>query len=110
MPKYLKYIRTLPCVVCVAEGNRKGTTNIEAAHVRFISPSGLGLKPCDSKCVPLCGTHHRAQHRRGEELWWESKELDPREITDNLWDIYNKFENPAKAWMDAILYVESIHG
>ena len=104
MPKYLKYIRTLPCVIC------NDHTTTEAAHVRFIAPCGVGLKPSDEFTLPLCGAHHREQHRRGEELWWKSKGLDPKEITEGLWDIFNLFENKNQAWSNADIYLRGIHG
>ena len=104
MPKYLKYIRTLPCVIC------NDHTTTEAAHVRFIAPCGVGLKPSDEFTLPLCGAHHREQHRRGEELWWKSKKLDPKEITEGLWNIFNLFENKAQAWSNADIYLRGIHG
>ena len=104
MPKYLEYIRTLPCVVC------KTTYDIQAAHVRYIAPSGTGIKPPDSSTVSLCQPCHADQHSRGEEAWWKSKGLDPKEITEGLWDIFNFFENKGQAWANADIYVRGIHG
>ena len=104
MPKYLKYIRTLPCVVC------KTNQNIQAAHVRYIAPCGTGIKPSDEHCLSLCQPCHAEQHSRGEELWWESKGLNPREITEGLWDIFNRFDNAGQAWANADIYVRGIHG
>jgi len=103
MPKYLKYIRTLPCVVC------KTTYDIQAAHVRYIAPCGIGIKPPDSATVSLCQPCHAEQHSRGEEVWWKSKGLDPKEITEGLWDIFNRFGNPARGNL-AEVYVRGIHG
>ena len=103
MPKYLEYIRTLPCVVC------KTTYDIQAAHVRYIAPSGIGITPPDSATVSLCQPCHAEQHSRGEEVWWKSKGLDPKEITEGLWDIFNFFENIGQAWANAVLYVEGIN-
>lgn len=103
MPKYLKYIRTLPCVVC------KTTYDIQAAHVRYIAPCGTGIKPSDEHCLSLCQPCHAEQHSRGEEVWWKSKGLDPKEITEGLWDIFNRFGNPARGNL-AEVYVEGING
>jgi hypothetical protein len=103
MPRYLEYIRTLPCVIC------KTTYDIQAAHVRYIAPSGTGIKPSDQHVLSLCQPCHADQHSRGEELWWKSKKLDPKEITEGLWDIFNLFENKAQAWSNAVLYVEGIN-
>jgi hypothetical protein len=49
-PRYLAFIRTLPCAVC---GTRR---NIEAAHT---GPRGLGQKAPDTSAIPLCVKHHR---------------------------------------------------
>lgn len=43
---------------------------IEAAHVRKGLPegeqAGMGQKPHDRWCIPLCRDHHREQHDLGE--------------------------------------------
>lgn len=43
---------------------------IECAHVRLGLPAGeqagMGFKPGDMWCVPLCQEHHREQHAIGE--------------------------------------------
>lgn len=49
-PKYVAWIRTLPCLVCGR------TTTIEAAHT---GPHGLAQKSPDTSAVPLCARHHR---------------------------------------------------
>src|SRR5207247_1205917 len=49
-PKYLTFIRSLPCAVC-------GTCrHIEAAHT---GPRGLGQKSSDLSAIPLCAPEHR---------------------------------------------------
>ena len=59
-PRYLAWIRTLPCVVC------GGIRGIEASHT---GPHGLGQKSPDSSAIPLCFRHHRtgsdSYHRLG---------------------------------------------
>lgn len=59
-PRYLAWIRTLPCVVCGS------TRRIEASHT---GPHGLGQKSPDSSAIPLCYRHHRtgpdSYHRLG---------------------------------------------
>ena len=52
-PRYLRWIRTLPCSVC------RTTRNIEAAHT---GAHGLGQKSADSTAIPLCARHHRTAH------------------------------------------------
>jgi hypothetical protein len=47
--RYIKWIRTLPCVVC-------GRTPSEAAHTG--TDGGQSLKSSDSSCIPLCTNCH----------------------------------------------------
>jgi hypothetical protein len=75
--KHLQYIRSLPCCIC-------GGIDTEAAHIRVGSinhgkrSTGMGEKPSDTWCVPLCNKHHREQHDAGNELvWWEGYGIDP---------------------------------
>ena len=49
-PRYLAWIRTLPCLIC---GARR---SIEASHT---GPHGLGQKSPDSSAIPLCTKHNR---------------------------------------------------
>ena len=62
-PKYLKWIRSQPCVIC-------GSSYTEAAHV---GPRGFGLRCDDHQAIPLCPGHHRtrrdAQHVLGKNFW-----------------------------------------
>ena len=78
---HLQFIRELPCVVC---GNNIET---QAAHVRMSDLMiakpfcGIAMKPDDIFTVPLCGAHHDAQHKHGNEReWWKLMELDPVKI------------------------------
>lgn len=61
---HLNHVRSHACVYC-------GTTApIEAAHVRIGSGAGIGQKPDDWRCVPLCRDCHAQQHRFGEPNFW----------------------------------------
>ena len=59
-PKYLEFIRSMPCAVC---GTQRG---VEAAHT---GPHALGRKASDFSAIPLCGPCHRtgrvSYHRLG---------------------------------------------
>lgn len=74
---HLKFIRSLPCVVCLS---RKNT---QAAHIRAASPAygkrhtGTGEKPSDRFATPLCADHHDAQHKGNELAFWQSHNIDP---------------------------------
>jgi hypothetical protein len=70
-PRYLAWIRTLPCLVC---GARRG---IEASHT---GPHGLGQKSPDTSAIPLCIKHHRtgkdSYHKLGPRKFAELHNLD----------------------------------
>jgi len=69
-------------------------TNIEAAHVRLGSNTGMGQKPDDWRTVPLCagpysdikgqlGCHNR-QHVLGEASFWRAAKMDPEALIKEL--------------------------
>lgn len=75
---HLEFLRGLPCLVCL------DNTATEAAHIRYSDRraakvnAGVGQKPSDFWCVPLCGRHHREQHEMGdEEKFWGQEMIDP---------------------------------
>ena len=75
--KYLKFIRTQPCCICLS-------SNVEAAHIRigslehFKEYTGMAQKPDDCWSLPLCNRHHREQHAVGNELkFWSRYHIDP---------------------------------
>jgi hypothetical protein len=65
-PRYLQWIRTLPCSVC------RTTRAVEAAHT---GPHGLGQKSSDWSAIPLCARHHRT----GDDSYHK---LGPREFSE----------------------------
>lgn len=84
--KHLRFIRGVPCCIC---GNPVQT---EAAHVRYgeqeiVKPqTGIATKPDDIYVVPLCGEHHRSQHKFGDErAWWAVMKRDPIMVAQALW-------------------------
>jgi len=74
---HIKFIRTLPCLVC---GSRKG---VQAAHIRSRNPvygkrgTGAGEKPDDKFTLPLCQEHHAKQHQGNEMAFWARYDIDP---------------------------------
>lgn len=74
---HLRYIRQLPCVVCLND------IQTEAAHIRFGDMragkryTGMGEKPDDKWTLPLCNAHHAEQHRVGEDHFWRKHGIDP---------------------------------
>ena len=78
-PRYLAWIRTLPCAVC---GSERG---IEASHT---GPHGLGQKSPDSSAIPLCPKHHRtgreSYHKLGPRRFAEMHRIDIPSIVRRL--------------------------
>jgi hypothetical protein len=76
---HLEFVSSQPCVLC-------GRRPSDAHHLRFMQPRALGRRVSDEFTVPLCRTHHRALHRRGDEAaWWASVNLDPAILAERLW-------------------------
>jgi len=67
--KHLKYVASQPCLICQSP-------YVQACHIR-IGFLGLGIKPCDSKTVPLCVEHHAEQHTMNEQSFWDKYKYDP---------------------------------
>jgi hypothetical protein len=71
-PGFLQWLRGRDCYV--ATHRRVGITSpcsgkIEAAHVDYAGDKGMGSKVSDKYAIPLCGHHHREQHRLGWSLF-----------------------------------------
>ena len=78
-PNHLKFVRTQPCFAC-------GRRPSDAHHLKFAQQRALGRKVSDEFTVPLCRTHHRELHQRGDErTWWQQLNLDPLPMAHRLW-------------------------
>jgi hypothetical protein len=78
--EHLRFVSMQPCLVC-------GRRPSDAHHLRFMQPRALGRRVSDEFAVPLCRTHHRALHRRGDEpAWWREANLDPVILAAKLWE------------------------
>jgi hypothetical protein len=76
---HLKFVSTQPCLAC-------GRSPSDAHHLKFAQQRAMGRKVSDEFTVPLCRTHHRELHQRGEELlWWQQLNVDPMPIARRLW-------------------------
>jgi len=74
-----KFVSRQPCLVC-------GRAPCDPHHLRFTQPRALGRKVNDEFTVPLCRTHHRQLHQRGNEnTFWEDHKVDPLGIAERLW-------------------------
>jgi hypothetical protein len=82
---YLAFVRKQPCTVCRRPGPN------DAAHVRAPAlhygkrQTGKGEKPSDRWTLPLCRTHHEAQHRTNELRFWASYGIDPFALCEALY-------------------------
>jgi hypothetical protein len=77
---HLRFVSLQPCLVC-------GRRPSDAHHLRFMQPRALGRRVSDEFAVPLCRTHHRVLHRRGDEpAWWREANLDPVVAAERLWE------------------------
>ena len=86
-PKYLAWIRSLPC--CVCEALRQVQVFLtEAAHV---GDRGLSQKCPDSEALPVCGRHHRhgrySLHRFGKKFW-KFHGIDRDELIKHYQDLF----------------------
>jgi hypothetical protein len=76
---HVRYVATQPCLVC-------GRSPSDAHHLRFAQNRALARKVSDEFVVLLCRGHHRAVHRRGDEVaWWEKIGIDPSISARALW-------------------------
>ena len=55
-PKYLKFVRTLPCSYC-------GNPDTEPHHIIEIGDGIMGAKASDIHSMPLCRKHHDEVHK-----------------------------------------------
>jgi hypothetical protein len=76
---HLKFVAAQPCMAC-------GRSPSDAHQLKFAQGRALGRKVSDEFAVPLCRTHHRELHRRGDErVWWQQLNLDPLSTASALW-------------------------
>jgi len=89
---HLDFLRALPCLIC---GNNIET---QAAHIRMSDAriakvnAGVGQKPDDFFCTPLCGRHHEEQHKGSEPRFWQRYGLDPILYALRLWSVTGNHE------------------
>ena len=87
-PGFLAFLRRQPCAV--AGPGCDGA--VQAAHLRTHAPgerpTGMGRKPDDSRCLPLCAEHHRQQHATNELRFWAVAGIDPFQLAAELYRRY----------------------
>jgi hypothetical protein len=76
---HLRFVSAQPCLAC-------GRSPSDAHHLKFAQGRALGRKVSDEFTVPLCRTHHRDLHRRGDErTWWQQMNIHPLLAASALW-------------------------
>jgi len=75
--KHREWLSTLPCARCSAYGSC-------AAHIRVGGGGGMGIKPGDENCIPLCHACHSWQHQHGERTCY--RDIDKaHDLARALW-------------------------
>lgn len=72
--EYLTFVGSYPCVVCAHPA--------EPHHA--LGRRGVGVKPSDFGCVPLCRAHHNEFHGRGPQTFEMQYDVNLAEIALNL--------------------------
>jgi hypothetical protein len=76
---HLRFVSAQPCLACCRSPSN-------AHHLKFAQGRALGRKVSDEYTVPLCRTHHRDLHRRGDErTWWQQLNIHPLLTASALW-------------------------
>jgi len=92
-PKYLAWIRTLPCVCCDPPGvlaelfPGRGIPDQYPTEVAHVGDRGLGQKCSDLQTIPLCAYHHRTgpeSHHRLGNRFWSKWGINKEELIANL--------------------------
>ena len=83
-PKYLAYLRTLPCVCC-------GSPLTEAHHLLSMGGRGAGLKEVDMLSIPLCRADHAALHNNGAKNEREFLKRNGVDIEATLKLLHNRY-------------------
>ena len=77
--EHLKFVAGQPCLAC-------GRSPSDPHHLKFAQGRALARKVSDEFTVPLCRTHHRELHLRGDErTWWQQLNVDPMLTASALW-------------------------
>lgn len=92
---HLRFVASQPCLICER-------APADAHHLRFAQLRAMGRKTSDEFTVPLCRSHHRENHRTGqEEAWWKNWKIDPLQAAASLWRVSRKFKKQMSAENEA---------
>jgi len=115
-PKHLKFIDTLPCVICRGVSTHHHLLRVDpkylsarAGEERFSIPKckskGTGTKSDDRFTLPLCGHHHSELHDQwGDEraFFGEHFILAPDELALQIFAVSGDYKSARKAINEAI--------
>jgi hypothetical protein len=71
--RYRSFVASKPCLYC-------GSPATEAHHVRDLAPCGMGTKPADTVCVPVCHQCHMDIHGFTSRYRELSKKIGREEV------------------------------
>lgn len=91
------FVREFVCCNCGSQAER------HAAHVRMNSGAGIGQKPDDWRCVPLCAECHNGdQHTKmGEPAFWAEYKGRTGQDVEALIEAFIK-ASPKRAEIEAV--------
>ena len=78
--KYRKLVSEQPCIIC-------GGTPSAPHHDRKGQNAGMGMKPHDTTCIPICATHHQELHAIGRMSFCEKYEITDDDIKNEKFRI-----------------------
>lgn len=106
--KHLKFIDTLPCVICVGSCGQSTHHHLLRVGREYQSPmdgqeglmfpkvksKGMGTKSDDRFCLPICYKHHREAHDRGnDKAYFQAHGISkPEELALALWNVSGQYE------------------
>lgn len=76
-PKYLKFVRSLPCVIT-------GQTGVDAHHLIGYGQSGMGMRSSDYYAFPLRHDLHMDLHNIGWKEWEEKHGLQWKFVAETM--------------------------
>lgn len=82
-PSHLAWCRGFECAIAGKNGH-VCSERIEAAHIRVGGNAGTGLKPADTRVIPLCSEAHKLQHSLGEKSFDRRFGIRSGELADEL--------------------------
>lgn len=79
--KHLAWVRDMGCAIpgCMTR------MQVQAHHVRAGGDGGMGMKPSDASCVPLCFQHHREGHNTGWKTFDAKYGTNLKLLAETLW-------------------------